>query len=137
MNGMTIGELAQRAGVGVETVRYYQRRCLLAQPERPFRSYRRYGEDALRRLRFIRRAQELGFSLKEIRELLDLRVAPGTTCADVRGRAMATIARIEGKLRDLERMRAALNALAAACRGSGPAGECPILDALEQAEEGA
>lgn len=128
---MQIGELARRAGVNVQTVRYYERRGLLDEPARRVSGYREYGAGALDRLRFIRRAQELGFTLTEVGELLALRLDPGTTAADVKSRAQQKIAEIDGKLHDLERIRDALKHLAGTCRGGrGPAGDCPLLEAL-------
>jgi MerR family mercuric resistance operon transcriptional regulator len=133
---MRIGELAKRAGVNIQTVRYYERRGLLHDPRRRRSAgYREYTEATLERLRFIRRAQELGFTLSEIGELLALRLDPGTTAAEVKQRAKEKIVEIEGKLRDLERIRHALTHLAGQCRGGrGPVGDCPLLDALGPVE---
>src|SRR5437588_12788993 len=94
---LTIGRLAQEAGINLETVRYYERRGLLPKPPRTASGYRLFPADATLRLRFIRRAQELGFSLKEIRELLALRVSPRTTSAEIRKRTEVKIADIEQK----------------------------------------
>lgn len=128
---MTIGELARRAGVGVQTVRYYERRRLLPAATRRTSGYREFTPAALERLRFIRRAQELGFTLSEIAELLELRLDPHTTAADIKGRAEQKIGEIDRKLRDLDRIRQALAHLAGGCRGGkGPTGECPLLEAL-------
>ena len=127
----TIGELARRAGVNVQTVRYYERRGLLEEPLRRESGYRVYEASVLQRLRFIRRAQELGFTLGEIGELLQLRLEPSTTAGAVKERAERKIAEIDGKLRDLMRIRDALAHLAGRCHGGrGPAGDCPLLDAL-------
>lgn len=134
---MRISELAQRAGVNVQTVRYYERRGLLDDPRNRGVGYREYGEATLDRLRFIRRSQELGFTLSEIEELLALRLQRGTTAADVKERAAAKIAEIDEKLRDLERIREALTHLAGQCRGGrGPVGDCPLLEALGPIGEG-
>jgi MerR family mercuric resistance operon transcriptional regulator len=135
MKSLTIGQLARRAGVGVETVRFYERQGLLEEPSRRESGYRQYAEDVVARLRFIKRAKELGFSLKEIKELLALRVDPSTTCAEVKKQAAAKIDDIEEKIRTLQRMKNALVKLAAVCRGRGPTSECPILDALDKEEE--
>ncbi|MCI0462765.1 MAG: heavy metal-responsive transcriptional regulator [Gemmataceae bacterium] len=135
MKAMTIGQVARQAGVGVETVRFYERQGLLAGPARTAAGYRQYTEDVVARLRFIRRAKELGFTLKEIGELLALRSDPETKCAEVKGRAKAKIADIETKVRDLQRMRDALHRLVASCRGRGPISACSILDALDKDEE--
>jgi MerR family mercuric resistance operon transcriptional regulator len=131
MQPMTIGELARRAGVGVQTVRYYERRHLLPPAPRRASGYREFTPAALDRLRFIRRAQELGFTLAEIAELLALRLDPHTTAADIKARAEQKIGDIDRKLRDLERIRHALGHLAGRCRGGhAPTGDCPLLEAL-------
>jgi Zn(II)-responsive transcriptional regulator len=131
MDAMRIGELARRAGVNIQTVRYYERRGLLPAARRRPSGYREYTDAGLDRLRFIRRAQELGFTLAEIDELLSLRLARATTASDVKARAEAKIAAIDERLRDLERIRGALAHLAGGCGGGGdPLGECPLLDAL-------
>ena len=135
MKPLTIGQIARQAGVGVETVRFYERQGLLAGPARTASGYRQYTEDVVDRLRFIRRAKELGFTLKEIAELLALRLDPETSCGEVRGRAKAKIDDIEAKIRDLQRMRQALDKLVASCRGRGPISACPILDALDNEKE--
>lgn len=128
---MKIGELASLAGVTVQTVRYYERRGLLGEPERRASGYREYGDAAVDRLRFIRRAQELGFTLAEIGELLVLRLDPGTTASAVKARASEKIDEIDRKIRDLTRIREALEHLAGRCRGGrGPTGDCPLLEAL-------
>lgn len=131
MKPLSIGQLAKRAGVGVETVRFYERQGLLAEPERKQSGYRQYPEDVVARLRFIRRAKELGFSLKEIAELIALRRDPDTTCADVKQRAQAKLDGIEAKIRDLQRIKQALLQVTASCRGRGPTSACPILEALD------
>jgi MerR family copper efflux transcriptional regulator len=127
---MTIGEVARRAGVAVDTVRFYEHQGLLEEPARRPSGYREFDEGVVARLRFIQKAKELGFSLKEIGELLALRAGPNATCADVRRQAAAKLADVEAKIRDLERIRDALAALTASCRGQGPTSDCPILDAL-------
>lgn len=131
---LKIGQLADRASVNVETVRYYERRGLLPEPTRTESGYRQYEGDAVARIAFIKRAQDLGFSLKEIGELLDLRPRSASACATVERRARDKIALIERKIADLERIKTALTRLAAACRTRVPAGDCPILDALEPEE---
>jgi len=129
---LTIGKLANAAGVGVETIRFYEREGLLPKPPRKRSGYRQYPPDAVARVMFIRRAKELGFTLKEITELLELRVDPDKSCADVRALAKAKIVDVERKMADLERIKGALEKLAKACRGKGPTSECPILDAIEK-----
>ena len=123
--------MANRAGVGVETIRFYEREGLIEEPARRDSGYRIYPADTVDRLRFIKRAKELGFSLKEIKELMGLRLAPGATCGQVKRRAEAKIGDIEDKIRSLQRMKQALQKLTAACGGKGSTSECPILDALE------
>lgn len=130
---MTIGKLAQSAGVGVETVRFYQRKGLLEEPHRGESGYRQYPSGTLTRLRFIRQAKELGFTLPEIQELLSLRASPEASCAEVQERIQAKIDNIDEKIRSLEHMRRALDGMAGIClSGALPTSECPILDALEQ-----
>ena len=131
MDTLTIGQLAKEASVNVETIRYYERRGLIPKPPRPDSGYRRYPLEHVARLELIKRAKELGFSLKEISELLSLRVNPKTTCSDVKRRAELKIADIEEKIRVLRRMERALRKLADACRGTGPKSECPIIEFLE------
>src|SRR5947208_5062987 len=103
MKPLTIGQLAPQGGVGIETVRFYERQGLLEEPARKESGYRQYTEDVVARLRFIRRAKELGFSLKEIAELIALRLDASTTCADVRERAQTKLADIEARIHDLKR----------------------------------
>lgn len=125
-----IGELSRRAGVNVQTVRYYERRGLLAEPRRTLGGYRQYTDDALDRMRFIRRARDLGFTLSEIADLLVLRLDPRTPADAVKRRAHAKIADIDRRVRGLERMRHALVGLAGRCGASGPIEACPLLNAL-------
>ena len=133
-NLMTIGKLAQSAGVGVETVRFYERKGLLEEPSRAESGYRQYPAGTLTRLRFIRQAKELGFTLPEIQELLSLRVSPTASCAEVQERIQAKLGDIETKIRSLGRMKRALGEMAAICQSEAlPTSECPILDALEHA----
>lgn len=128
---LTRGQIADRTGVGIETVRFYERKGLLEDPPRTRAGYRQYDQDAIRRLRFIRRAKELGFSLADVRDLISLRLDPDTECGDIQLRAEEKLAEIADKIRDLERMRAGLERLAAACRRNDREMECPLLDALE------
>ena len=125
----TIGGLARAAGVGVETVRYYQRRGLLPEPARPPGEVRRYGDEDLKRLRFIRSAQAAGFTLNEIGELLALDAADDRKRA--RALAGARIAAIDSKIEELGRARDALAELATAC-AKKPGGPCPILSAFDR-----
>ncbi len=128
---MKIGAVATRADVNIQTVRYYERRGLLPKPPRTESNYRLYSEDSVRRVRFVKRAQQLGFTLKEIKELLALRLKPASRSSAVKERATAKIANIEEKIRTLQRMKRALTKLTAACDGCGSTNECPILEALE------
>ncbi|MGK7346108.1 MAG: heavy metal-responsive transcriptional regulator [Candidatus Nitrospinota bacterium M3_3B_026] len=134
MKPLTIGKVAKLAGVGVETVRFYERKGLIDKPPTKDSGYRQYGEDVVGRISFIRRAKDLGFSLKEIQELLRLRVEPGATCADVRARAMEKIADVDKRIEQLSKIKSALEKLAASCRGRGPSSDCPILEALDREE---
>jgi len=129
--GLTIGKVARSAGLAIDTVRFYEREGLLQKPARTSSGYRQYSADAVARLRFIRQAKELGFSLSEIRELLALKVAPGKSCADVRTHAEHKIADVDRRIASLKRVRRALSKLASACSGKGPVSQCPILEALE------
>jgi Hg(II)-responsive transcriptional regulator len=131
MKHLTIGQVARRAGIGVETVRFYEREGLLARPARSVSGYRQFDEDVIVRLRFIQRAKELGFTLNEIKELLGLRVDPDISCEEVRARAESKIADIEEKLGTLRGMKKALVRLIRECSEKGGGLECPILDALE------
>lgn len=134
MANFTIGAVAKACGVHVETVRYYQRRGLLDEPRRPSGGVRRYGEMTIRRLRFIRRAQALGFTLDEIAELLRLERTPD--CGRARKLASARLADVAAKLADLERMRAALAALVKACAAGRDPRSCPIVESLAEAVNG-
>jgi MerR family mercuric resistance operon transcriptional regulator len=128
-NSDTIGGLAKAAGVGVETVRYYQRRGLLAEPPRPPGEIRRYAEDDVKRLRFIRHAQAAGFTLNEIKELLDLDASDDR--ARARELAGARVAALDARIAELRQARDALAALATACAGKR-GGACPILAAFDR-----
>lgn len=132
MKPLSIGEVAKRSGVGIETVRYYEREGLLSEPERKASGYRQYDPEAVRLLKFIRRAKQLGFTLKEIKSLLTLRETKSATRADVREQAQAKLADIDEKIRDLSNMRSALQTLVDTCHGHGPATNCPILEALDE-----
>ena len=137
MTQMTISKSARQAGVGVETIRFYERRGLIQQPRKPDGiGFRVYPEETVQRIRFIRQAQELGFSLKEIDELLSLRADPSTDCADVRTRAQTKLEDVNEKITRLAAIQSALQGLISACPGRGPAARCcSILEALTDAEE--
>jgi Hg(II)-responsive transcriptional regulator len=134
MDTLSIGQVARKAGVGVETVRFYEREGLLEEPPRRASGYRQYSEQVVTRLRFIKRAQQLGFSLKEISELLLLRVDDQTSCEEVKLRTEAKLAEVERKMVELQRMRQALLQVHSLCTGQGLTGPCPMLDALNQQE---
>jgi MerR family copper efflux transcriptional regulator len=135
MGTLSIGQVAREAGVSVETVRFYEREGLLEEPPRRASGYRQYSEQVVRRIRFIKRAQQLGFSLKEILELLTLRIDEPTSCEEVRQHTEAKIAEVERKLVELQHMRQTLREFAALCAGEGPASACPMLEALDQQEQ--
>jgi len=131
MGDLLIGELARRAGVNVETLRFHERQGLLPVPSRLPSGYRAYPPESVRLIRFIKRAQGLGFTLNEIRELLALRVQPGTTPAKMRGQAERKLTDVRRKVADLQAIERALGKLIAACPGHGSLGECPVLRHLE------
>lgn len=131
MQKLRSGELAKRAGVNIETLRFYERKGLLPDPPRRGSGYREYPVESIRLIRFIKRAQELGFSLREIRELLALRVQPGVTCAEVREKAEQKVDEVRRKIADLKAIERALRKLTASCSGRGPATDCPILEHLD------
>lgn len=135
MQALTIGKVAKRARVRIDTVRFYEQKGLIAEPPRGASGYRQYPEDTVARIRFIRRAKELGFALQEIRELLALRVDPEVSSAEEKARAETKIKDIEAKIQALQRMKETLVAITAACDGCAPVSACPILGALETAEE--
>ncbi len=131
MKAMTISKAARGAGVGVETIRFYERKGLIDQPPKPLDAgFRVYPEETVQRLRFIRRAQELGFSLREIDELLSLRTDPSADSSDVRERSMVKLEDISRKIARLEEIRDALEDLIAACPGRGALRACSIMEAL-------
>lgn len=125
------GEVAAKAGVNVQTLRYYERRGLLKEPERRPSGFREYKPDAVRLVRFIKRAQELGFTLTEIEELLRFREDRRSRCPDVRAAAEAKIEDIERKVENLRAMKRALAVLVSSCSTEGSTRECPILEALD------
>lgn len=126
---LPIGALSDRTGVNIETIRYYERIGIMPAPPRTEGRQRVYDEDHLKRLTFIRRGRELGFSLDEVRELLGLVRGHGLTCAEVKAMTEEHVAGIRGKVRDLKKLERVLSELAAQCHGKGVP-DCPILDAL-------
>jgi len=133
MEALGIGQLAKRGGVGIDTVRYYERNGLLTPRMRLASGYRRYGDIELARLRFIRRAQRLGFSLKEIKQLLAL--STQRDVGRVKRSAQTKLVDVRARIAALERVRDGLEALVAACPGHGRDADCPILRALTEEEE--
>lgn len=133
MKTLTIGQVAKQADVGVETVRFYERNGLIAEPPRRPSGYREYPPETVDHIRFIRRAKELGFTLQEIKELLSLRILPNTSCKDIRKRTKDKIEDIDKKLKTLNKMKRILKKLTETCEKSNPSSldECPILGALD------
>ncbi len=134
MKAWTIGEMARLAGVNLQTIRYYERRKLMPEPPRHGSGYRQYFPADLKRLRFIRRAQGLGFALKEIAGLLEICANPKVTCRPVKTQASAKLRDIEKDIVRLQRVRINLRKLASACRKEHPIRQCPIVAKLEQEE---
>lgn len=128
---LTIGRVAKWAGVNVQTVRYYERRGLLLPDGRRDSGYRLYGEEAVRKLLFIRNAQGLGFSLDEIARLLRLRVGRTVRCGKVKRRAQARLKTVQGKIAGLRAMERVLQRLIRTCSVRGTTDRCPILESLE------
>jgi len=132
LESMRIGQVAKRTGVGIETIRFYEREGLINKPGRLESGYRQFSEEAVKRIYFIRRAKELGFSLKEIRELLALRVSSKATCGQVKLKTDAKIKEIEIKIKDLQRVGKSLLELSEACSNNNASvADCPILDCFE------
>jgi MerR family mercuric resistance operon transcriptional regulator len=135
MDDLTIGSLAKSAGVNVETIRYYERRGLLRRPVRPPSGYRKYLIEAIKQVRFIKRAQGLGFSLGEIKELLNLGSEAQADCAEVLSLARCKVAELESKIKTLEAMKTALGKLTRDCPGTGGLSRCPIWESFEGEDE--
>ena len=131
---MKIGELAQRAGVGIDTVRFYERQGLLPKARRLASGYRVYDPGDVKRLRFVRRAKALGFTLEEIRDLLALSDHRDDDMAALKGLATEKLADVQAKLAELNRIREGLETLVVACPGHGALAQCPILNALSEDE---
>ncbi|MBL4750176.1 MAG: MerR family DNA-binding protein [Amylibacter sp.] len=129
----TIGSAAIMAGIGVETIRFYERKELITQPLKPNGGgFRHYSTETIQRLRFIRQAQELGFSLKEISELLSLRADPNSDCSEIQRRANAKLAEVEGKIEHLKQIGTALRKVISACPSQGGLETCSIISAMEK-----
>src|SRR5882724_70961 len=132
---LSISQVATAAEVNVQTIRYYERRGLVPTPRRTASGYRQYGDDAVPRLRFVKHAQDLGFSLQEIQELLGLRVRHGAACDAVERKTRQKIEVVQQRIRDLQRMKRTLERLAAACTARRPTDDCPILEVLEDHDD--
>ncbi|MBI5490647.1 MAG: MerR family transcriptional regulator [Deltaproteobacteria bacterium] len=132
---LRIGQVAARAGVNIQTLRYYERRGLLRMPQRRPSGYREYPPDTVRLIRFIKRAQQFGFTLKEIDELLRLRNDERSSCSEIRSSAQAKIEDVERRLRQLRAIKRALGVLVASCAVEGSPRRCPILEALDDERE--
>jgi MerR family copper efflux transcriptional regulator len=130
-----IGQVAEQAGVTVEAIRFYESQALIPEPPRTPAGYRQYPKETVQRVRFIQRAKELGFSLKDIHTLLTLRNEPSTTCADIKAQALQKIAEVDEKSLDLARIRRALTDLVKQCDAKAELSECPILDALDEKDD--
>lgn len=134
---MKISEAAQAACVNVETIRFYERRGLIDQPRRPeYGGFRTYSETVVDRIRFIRKSQTIGFSLKEISELLSLSVDPNADCSVTLGHAEAKLTEVEQKIASLQAMKGALETLIENCPGKGSLSQCSIINALTNTDEG-
>jgi MerR family mercuric resistance operon transcriptional regulator/MerR family gold-responsive transcriptional activator of gol and ges genes len=131
-SGLTIGQLAKAVGVNIQTLRYYERLKLLTPVTRKSSGYRLYGPSEAARLRFIKNAQTLGFTLREITELLSLRVSSASRCGDVQRKAQAKLKQVEGKIRDLQALARALRRLVATCQAGQPTDHCPILRNMDE-----
>jgi MerR family transcriptional regulator, copper efflux regulator len=131
MKSLTIGEVAKQANIGVETVRFYERRGLLAEPDRKASGYRQYEPSAVARLQFIRQSKELGFRLTEIKELLSLWFDPCTQCCDVRKKSLAKIVEIDERIESLKAMKTALTRITIECKRRGSLAECPLFTELK------
>ncbi len=137
MRDLTIAKAASQAGVGVETIRFYERRGLIDQPLKPQGSgFRVYAPEQVKRIKFIRQAQQIGFSLHEIQELLSLRADPAADCSAVRSQAVAKLDEVKRKIEQLRQIGTALKALIAVCPGRGGLQACTILDTLVDPSHG-
>ncbi len=136
MERLSIGQVSKQANVKIETIRYYERLELLNEPQRSMSGYRQYSDDVIKRLYFIKNAKELGFSLKEISELLSLKVNSKSTCANVKKRADKKVEEINDKIKTLQKMKKNLLKLSKNCKGgSSLASECPILDDFDSVKK--
>ncbi len=130
LHSLTIGKLAKKSDVSIDSIRFYERRGLLSEPLRTESNYRVYSEEAVAQLRFIKKAQTLGFSLDEIKEILNLQHNPAASKADIKAKTTEKLKSIREKIQALTKILKALEQLDEACDGHGPIEECPILAAL-------
>lgn len=128
---LNIGQVAKQTGVTVETIRFYEKQGLIATPQRSDAGYRQYPSETIKRVRFIQHAKEVGFTLKDIGELLALRREPGSSCTDIKLRTTQKIEDVDKKIQELKRIREALARMVMKCSGRGPLSVCPILEELE------
>ncbi len=132
MSGLTIGQLAKAAEVHIETIRYYERRGLIPKAPRRMSGYRQFSQEDVRRIRFIKHAKALGFTLEEVAELLVLKREPASTCGDIIEKIETKLIDIDGKLGSLQRMKTTLVALKKACKTpEASSKDCPILESLD------
>lgn len=136
MTAMKIGEIARRSGVGIETIRYYEREGLLLEPVRRPSGYRQYDESTVERLEYIRQAKELGFTLAEIKELLELSFVAHEGCNHIRQRAETKVADIEGKIRSLQQMKRSLGKIVDRCRAKNSKDACPLVHKTKKRSAG-
>lgn len=132
MNTLSIGQVAKQSGIGIETIRFYERKGLIDEPPRRESGYRQYTDDVIKQLTFIQQAKTLGFSLNEIHELLSLRSQPGVTSREIKRMAEVKLVDIDQKIKMLKRMQKSLKNLVDQCPGTGPTDECPIIEALDK-----
>ena len=131
MTFLNIGQVAERTGLTVETVRFYEKKALIDEPQRSHAGYRQYPPETVKRVQFIQNAKDVGFTLKDIEELLALTRNPGTSCRDIKQRAMQKIEEVDHKIRELQRIHDALERMITKCDGRSGLSECPILEELE------
>ena len=131
MTLLNIGQVAKQTDVTVETIRFYEKQGLISTPQRSDSGYRQYTTDSVKRLRFIQHAKDVGFTLKDIGELLALRQEPGASCTEIKLCTLQKIEEVDQKIKDLNRIREALARMIMKCSGQGVLSECPILEELE------
>ena len=131
MELLNIGQVAKQTGVTVETIRFYEKQNLITTPQRTESGYRQYPLDTIKRVRFIQHAKDVGFTLKEVTELLALRRKPNASCTEIKLRTLQQIEEVDQKISDLKKVREALGRMVMKCSGHGALSECPILEELE------